>query len=245
MPAVPPTNTAVNDSHPVQQPIAPVSQVYSSTLQKQFIASSRASLEYRIDQVGPSGVGKVEVWVSNDQGATWRRHCEDADRRSPAEFELPGDGLYGVRVVVTNGNGFGGRQPAPGEQPQLFIEVDTIPPMVQLKEVEPSNNGTTIEVHWVATDKNLGAEPINLYYATRREGPWQPMARGLRNDGIYRWTFPRDMGPQFFVRVEAIDLAGNIARSESPTGIMLDMTEPRASILGVTAVQNGQGTGSR
>jgi hypothetical protein len=209
----------------------------SGTIQRQFINTSRASLDYRIDQVGPSGVGKVEVWLTSDQGGTWKRLCEDADRRSPAEFELPGDGLYGVRVAVTNGNGFGGRTPTPGEQPQIWIEVDTTPPSVQLKEVEPSTNGGSIDLRWLASDKNLGSEPINLYYATRHEGPWQPLARGLKNDGLYRWTFPRDMGSQFFVRLEAIDLAGNIARCETPNAIVLDMTEPKASVVGVTGVR--------
>lgn len=205
---------------------------------RQFINTTRASLEYRIDQVGPSGVAKVEVFVTSDQGASWKRLCEDADRRSPAEFDLPGDGLYGVRIVVTNGNGFGGRPPVPGEQPQLWIEVDTAAPTVQLREVEPSTNAGIIDVHWMASDKNFGQEPISLSYATRREGPWLPIAHGLKNDGVYRWQFPRDMGAQFFVRIEAVDMAGNTARSESPTAIVLDMTEPRASVLGVNAVQN-------
>jgi hypothetical protein len=219
------------------QPTLPPSQAPAGSIQRQFINTARASLDYRIDQVGPSGVGKVEVWITSDQGASWKRHCEDANRRSPAVFDLPGDGLYGVRVIVTNGNGFGGRPPVPGEQPQMWIEVDTVAPTVLLKETEPSTNGGSIDLRWTANDKNLGSEPINLYFATRREGPWQPVARGLKNDGMYRWTFPRDMGPQFFVRLEAMDMAGNVARCESPNAIVLDMTEPRASVLSVTGLQ--------
>jgi hypothetical protein len=225
-------------AHNLPQPTAAASQAPAGSVQRQFINTTRASLDYRIDQVGPSGVGKVEVWVTADQGANWKRHCEDTDLRSPAEFDLPGDGLYGVRVIVTNGNGFGGRPPMPGEQPQMWIEVDTLPPTVQLKEMQPSTNGGTIDLRWTANDKNLAPEPINLFFATRREGPWQPVARGLKNEGMYRWTFPRDMGPQFFVRLEAMDMAGNVARCEPPNAIVLDMTEPKASVLGVTGLQN-------
>ena len=227
--------------HSAAQP----AQVQSGSIPRQFINTTRASLDYRIDQVGPSGVGRVDVWVTSDQAGSWKRLCEDADRRSPAEFDLPGDGLYGVRVVLTNGNGFGGRQPAPGEQPQLWIEVDTVAPTVQLKEVEPSSNGATLDLHWSANDKNLGSDPINLYYSTRREGPWQPVARGLKNDGLYHWTYPHDMGPQFFVRLEAVDMAGNLTRCESPNAIVLDMTEPRASVVGVSGVQSVIPTGGR
>jgi hypothetical protein len=225
-------------AHSRSQPTGQISQVSATSLPRQFINTTRASLDYRIDQVGPSGVGKVEVWITSDQGAAWKRHCEDTDLRSPAEFDLPGDGLFGVRVVVTNGNGFGGRPPVPGDQPQMWIEVDTVPPTVQLKEVQPSTNGSTIDLRWTANDKNLASDPISLYFSTRREGPWQPMARGLKNDGTYRWSFPRDMGAQFFVRLEASDMAGNVARCEPTNAIILDMTEPKASVLGVTGMQN-------
>jgi hypothetical protein len=203
---------------------------------RQLINTLRASLDYRIDQVGPSGVGKVEVWLTSDNGNTWQMRSEDGFRRSPADFDLPGDGLYGVRLVITNGNGFGGRAPVSGDQPQCWIEVDTTPPMVQLREIEPVTNGGPIDIRWMVNDKNLGPEPINLYYSTRKEGSWQPMAHGLKNDGLYRWTFPRDMGSQFFIRIEAIDQAGNVTRVDSPAAIVLDMTEPRASVVGITGV---------
>src|SRR5947207_1735136 len=89
----------------------------------------------------------------------------------------------------------------------------------------------------MVSDKNLSAEPINLYYATRKEGPWLAVAKNLKNDGLYRWQFPRDAGGQFFFRVEATDLAGNTARGETTTAVMLDLTEPRASVIGVNAVR--------
>ena len=50
----------------------------------------------------------------------------------------------------------------------------------------------------------------------------------------YGWTFPRDQGGQFFVRLEVVDLAGNVCRCESPMPVMLDMTEPQAQVVGIT-----------
>jgi Bacterial Ig-like domain len=209
----------------------------SGVVAHQLINTTRASIEYRIEQVGPSGVGKVEVWLTADGGKTWQLRGDNAERRSPVQFELPGEGLYGVYLAITNGNGFGGRAPQPGEQPQCWIEVDMSAPVVQLRDIEPVTNGSTIDIHWVANDKNLGAEPINLYFATRKEGPWQPLAHGLKNDGLYRWTFPRDLGAQFYVRVEATDMAGNVAHVDSTAAVMLDLTEPRASVTGVTGIR--------
>src|SRR5262249_52612440 len=78
----------------------------------QLINTTQATVEYRIDQVGPSGVGKVEIYMTPDNGQTWRRLSEDTAKRSPATITLPGDGVFGIRMVVSNGNGFGGKAPA-------------------------------------------------------------------------------------------------------------------------------------
>jgi hypothetical protein len=203
---------------------------------RQLLNTTQAALEYRIEQVGPSGVAKVDVWVTADNGTTWQRLGEDGDRRSPAEITLPGEGLFGVRLVVTNGNGFGGTPPARGETPSRWVEVDMTMPFVQLREVEPPTNGSTIEIRWNVSDKNLGPEPINLYYAARKDGPWQPIARGLKNDGLYRWNFPREGATQFFIRLEVADQAGNVARAETVNPLMLDTTEPRAAVVGITGI---------
>jgi hypothetical protein len=203
-------------------------------LSKQIINTARAVLDYRIDQVGPSGVGKVEVYLTSDQGETWKKIGEDADRRSPVEFDLSGEGLFGIRLAVTNGNGFGGTPPQRGEVATCLIDVDTSAPSVQLRPIEPVVANGMLDIRWQATDKNLGAEPVNLYYRARADGAWQPIARGLKNDGVYRWAFPRDAAAHFLVKLEVTDLAGNTARVETPNPVVLDTSEPRATVVGVT-----------
>jgi hypothetical protein len=202
----------------------------------QLINSPRASIDYRIDQVGPSGIGKVDIWLTADDGHTWQRYGEDSDHRSPAEINLPGEGVFGVRLVVTNGNGFGGRAPVAGDPPHNVIEVDLTKPFVQLREIEPVGPSGTVDIRWTASDKNLGAEPVNLYYAPGREGPWLPVATSLKNEGLYRWSFPRNGISQFFVRLEVTDLAGNVNRCETQAPVVLDTTEPQVQVLGVSGV---------
>ena len=208
----------------------------AATSNKQVINTTRAILDYRIDQVGPSGVGKVDVYLTNDQGQSWQKIGEDTDRRSPVEFDLPGEGQFGIRLAVTNGNGFGGSVPQRGDASTVTIEVDTSAPFVQLRPIDPIVANGSLEIRWQATDKNLGAEPVSLYYRSRNDGAWQSIARGIKNDGVYRWAFPRDASAQFFVKVEVTDLSGNTARVESPNAIVLDMTEPRATVVGVTGL---------
>jgi hypothetical protein len=200
---------------------------------RQLLNTTRASVEYRVDQVGPSGVGKVEVYCTTDQGQTWQRLQESTERRSPTDVDLPGEGVYGLRLAITNGNGFGGSPPRRGDNPDCWIEVDATNPFVQLKPTELVAG--QLDIHWTASDKNLGPEPVSLYYRTRPDTAWQPFARNLKNDGNYRWSFPRDAGSHFYFKVEVTDLAGNVARVESPTPMILDMTEPRASVVSVSS----------
>jgi hypothetical protein len=206
---------------------------------RQLLNTTRASVEYRIDQVGPSGVGKVEVFVTNDQGQSWQRLREYPDRRSPADVDLPGEGVFGIRLVITNGNGFGGKPPHRGDQPDCWIEVDTTSPAVQLRPIDIVAQSGQLDIKWTASDKNLSPEPVSLYFRTRPDAPWQLIARNVKNEGSYRWPFPRDLGSNFFFKVEVTDQAGNTARVESPSPTVLDMTEPRASVVSVS------GSGSR
>lgn len=193
-------------------------------------------MEYKIDQVGPSGVGKVEVWITSDEGRSWERLCDDIDRRSPAEFDLPKEGTYGVALVVLNGNLVGDPPPSPGTQPDCWIEVDTTKPSAQILAVRPGgeDHPWSLVVSWTANDKNLGPTPIDLYYSTSREGPWQPMGRGLKNAGNYAWDAPREAGPQFFVRMEVTDRAGNMTRCDMPQAVTLDRSRPTGHVISVS-----------
>ena len=51
----------------------------------------------------------------------------DTSRRS-LKVELPGEGVYGLYLVVKSGVGRGKTGPKNGDMPQMRIEVDTTPP---------------------------------------------------------------------------------------------------------------------
>jgi hypothetical protein len=247
-PSRPETTTSTPALGPINQDIVPVAtnlrpqpetsprSPAAALAAKKYINSPRASLDYRIDEVGPSGVGKVEVYLTTDQGETWKKVGDDADRRSPVEFDLAAEGSFGVRLAVTNGNGFGGTPPQRGDAPTVLIDVDASAPFVQLRPIESIVTNGMLDIRWLATDKNFGPEPVSLYYRTRAEGAWQVIARAVKNDGVYQWALPRDIASQFYVKVEAVDLAGNVARAETPHPIILDTSEPRATVLGVSGM---------
>jgi hypothetical protein len=204
---------------------------------RQFVNSTHATLKYQIDQTGPSGIGKVEVWITQDDGQTWRKLCDDPRRKSPVEIDLPGEGVFGISLAVTNGNGNGGEPPAKGDTPDWLIEVDTTKPAAQLKSVHPGT-GTEVGqfvISWTASDKNLKSAPVDLMYANKIEGPWLPIVKGLKNDGMYKWPGPRDETGQFYVRLEVSDQAGNSTVCTTPQPVILDRSRPKAHVIGVVA----------
>jgi hypothetical protein len=202
----------------------------------QLVNSTRLFLEYRIEQAGASGVGRVEVWYTRDKGQSWSRLCEDHARKSPAEVLLPGDGVYGLTLVVSNGLGFGGQPPVPGDAPDWWIEVDTAKPAAQITSVKlVTDDGPAVHVGWAAQDHNLGSTPAELAYAISRQGPWVPIAKNLKGEGVFRWVPPMDIGTQAFLRLTVRDLAGNVTITETTQPIALDdLSRPRARIAGIS-----------
>lgn len=203
----------------------------------QLINTTRASLSYQIGQVGPSGLGKIEVWITRDQGRNWKRLCDDPDCKSPVEIELPGEGLYGLRLVVSNGSGFGNTTPGENDEPDLWVEVDATKPVAQLQKVHPAtgSDAPTIFMSWTSSDKNLGLEPVDLYYSTRHGGPWMPIAQGLNKEGNYRWPIPRSEGSQYYIRLAVTDQAGNKSYSETEP-LVLDLLRPTPKMVRIEPI---------
>ena len=92
-----------------------------------------------------------------------------------------------------------------------------------------------MHISWSAKDKNLGAGCISLSFSSSKDGPWMPIAKGLNNDGSFKWSVPHDAGAEFYIRLEVCDKAGNISVCESPDKVVLDMSRPKAKVIGVTA----------
>ena len=200
------------------------------------VNSTRLFLEYRMEKVGASGVGHVEIWSTRDKRQSWQKIGEDATRKGPAEVRLPGEGLYGLSLIASNGLGFGAEPPAAGAAPQWWIEVDTTKPIAQLTQVKVmSEGGMAVQIGWTSHDNNLGPAPAELSYSVSRQGPWLPVASGLKGEGQFRWVPPADAGQHVYIRLTVRDLAGNTTITETTQPITLDdLSRPQAHIAGVT-----------
>lgn len=234
-PALAANATSLTSSHDIK--LVNLVARETAAAQRQYLSTTRFALDYRLESLGASGIGKVEVWCTRDLGQSWQKLCEDADRQSPVDVNLPGEGIFGLCLVVSNGRGFGGTPPNPGDTPDYWVEVDTTKPVAELIQVRhgTGEDGGALQIVWNVREKNLGPDAVELLFAASREGPWQPLAKGLKNEGVYRWLPPADAGAQTFVRLTARDLAGNVATAETTQPVLLDdLSRPRARVLGLS-----------
>ena len=170
-------------------------------------------LGYEVESRGPSGIGRVDLWVTRDDGRTWLKWSQSDGKGSSIRVNLsvPGnpqpEGTYGFRVVPVSGAGLSEREPAAGDAPDLRVAVDVTPPQLDLfPPVGDPNSSDTLVIQWKATDKNFTDDPITIEWSDKPTGPWQavatggdnvqvatvtvPQVRRLPNTGSYSWRVP-------------------------------------------------------
>jgi hypothetical protein len=221
---------------PVRQETAASDSNTELSATPHLINHRHLSLEYRLQDVGASGVGKVELWITRDGGANWEPFYCDPKHQSPIEFDLPGEGRFGLRLVNTNGLGFGDGPPRKGDAPDYIVEVDTVKPQAELVEAKlaPVSANPYVDITWRASDENFGAEPIDLYYSMHPQGPWTAIVNGWQNSGHFKWFLPRGIGREAYLRLVATDLAGNSVNCDMGAPVLLDdNSRPSARIVGI------------
>ncbi len=163
----------------------------------------------------------VQLWVTADRGQTWKLHCVDADRQSPVVFESPGEGLYGLFVVVRNATGPSSMEPSATTQPHRWVFVDVSPPVVQLHPLRQtvSLGYSVLLIRWTAVDANLTTRPIQIAYRLQAEKTWRPVCSdALANTGRFDWRLPETLSGSVSVRVTVTDRGGH--RVDSATQLI-------------------------
>jgi hypothetical protein len=213
-----------------------------------LVDSPRFKLNYAVDDAGPSGPASVELWLTNDGGRTWVRRGEDPDRASPIDVDVGGEGSFGICLVARSATGLGDQPPAPGDQPQSWVEVDATPPAVLLDRPQVGTGASSgkLAITWRATDLHLVPRSVSLFWRPDQPGAlWQPFANAQENAGQFVWTVPASIPPRFHIRAEAVDTLGHHGGADTTdTGpITVDRSRPRSRIIGLDASASG-GSGS-
>ncbi|HEV3142508.1 MAG TPA: hypothetical protein VGZ47_01335 [Gemmataceae bacterium] len=204
----------------------------------QLINSAEINLAYEVSKSGASGLRSVKLYMTQNDGLSWMDCAEAKDLVSPINAQLPGEGVYGFRLVLESGAGLSKGPPVSGDAPEIRVEVDTTPPQVELYQLAPDPNLTNaVILRWSASDKNMAPNPITLEWAENPDGPWQAIATGIANSSTYNWKLPPKMPVRVYLRVLARDLAGNIGEARTGTPQLIDMTRPEGHIKGIVGTR--------
>lgn len=233
-------NPAVGSRFDASQPFgdAPTIPGLPQGERPRMVNSRMFQLEFDVDAVGPSGVGRVELWGTRDTGKTWRKYAAVNGSRGPLLAHVDSEGLYGFCAVVTNGVGIGGKTPTAGDVPDVWIGVDLTKPTARIVSAQQGVDAEAgqLIIAWQADDRMLAARPVSLSFSTNRSGPWLPVASGLENTGRYAWPIDNRTPSQLYLRLEVRDEAGNVGANETADPVTIDQSQPTIRVRDVRPV---------
>ena len=209
---------------------------------QQLVGARNFVLDYDLEDVGPWGVSKVELWGTRDGGITWQSYGIDPDNVSPFEVLVDRDGIYGFVIQVDGAGGPSRPPPASGSKPEVSVQVDVTPPAAEIVEARQLDDRLPhqLVIRWDAEDENLASRPIAFYYSSSPNGPWTTIAAGLENRGEYAWRLPRHVPADFYLRLEARDMAANVTNVQTSEPIRLRHQEPTVRIRSIRAPHESQ-----
>ncbi len=204
-----------------------------------YVNSTMFRIGYHLQEIGPSGISQVDLYITEDDGQKWYHYGLDPDRVSPMEVTIPRDGAYGFSFRVTNGLGRKPIPPQPGEKPEVSMIVDRVAPAVQLDPLSYASPGSDhdVLVSWQIPDQDLADQSVALSYSVSPTGPWIPIFGWERNPGSFTWSVPPTLEQQFHVRLDVRDRAGNIARVISQKPFQIDRAQPRARVTEIHSLE--------
>jgi hypothetical protein len=206
-----------------------------SRLQTRMTSAMEFELDYEFDAAAANGVRSVELWGTRDEGQSWSRWDIDTDRQSPIRVQVEAEGTYGFRIVIVGNNGLAGDAPRNGDDADFWVGVDTTAPTVEITTATygVGEHAGQLDIRWTASDASFGERPMSILFSDRATGPWTTIAAGIPNSGQYYWPIDPRVPEQLFLRMEAVDQAGNHGEYRLPTPINLSGFTPKARIRGI------------
>ena len=204
-----------------------------SPLPPRVIASPQFQIDYDLLDVAPADVVRVELWFTTDEGRTWQLYPEaDPDNVSPMNVDMGSQGLFGFRLAV-HSRLVPARPPQDGDPADIWLVVDDTPPRVRLTDARFGEglDRSSLVIQWEAADPFLAEFPIALKFSEYPGGPWSSIATGLPNSGQYTWRLDSRSPRQIYLRLEAHDMANNMAFDELARPIQTEGHTPKGRIL--------------
>lgn len=200
------------------------------------ISYKRFAIEYAVSDIYKSGVGlkKIELYITDDMGLTWKNYGEDPDHKSPFVIKVEKDGAYGFALVSTDRVGNRERPPFAGMIPTRVIIVDSKKPTGKfISPVKKENlKGESISIAWETYDKYPAKNPVILQYSADKGRNWRTLKSNLPAKAKVAWIPPQQRSPTYTFRLIVKDRAGNKSEINTNGIVITDIEPPKAKITG-------------
>ncbi|MEZ6124854.1 MAG: hypothetical protein R3C49_17030 [Planctomycetaceae bacterium] len=207
----------------------------------QVLNTREFDIAYEVQDVGPSGVSGVQLYVTENNGQEWFTYGDDPDLRSPFQVDSRGEGTFGFAVRVRNGLGFSDPPPQPGELPSVVVTVDQTPPVTSMAPPQIIATGTgSIRLNWQVSEAHPSTAPVRLEYSMSSSGPWTPVFDWQADTRGYELPMQPGMPGSLYFRLLARDAAGNISTAQTAQPLLIDQHRPSARVLSVQPVSSSR-----
>ncbi len=230
-PTLPPTQPPVPEPEPQPEETEPPADDPGL----HYVSNRMFSLEYAVDDVGPSGVSAVDLFVTENGGKQWFRYGSDSDRKSPFQIDTMGEGTFGFAIRIRNGVGVADIPPQPGEAPEILITVDQTPPVVEMAQpVVRKGRANSVQFTWRIREINPATESVRLEMSAASGGKWMPIFDWQADRGGFEMPIPEGLPPAVHFRLTARDAAGNLTSAQTVRPVVVDMHKPSGRLLRIT-----------
>ncbi len=149
------------------------------------------------------GGSDVGVLRSTDGGITWSRIGPDG-----CSIEALGMGTTPAKLLYVG-----------GQASTTGVWVRNLDPQPAAIVISPNGGeewlaGSEHDILWTTTDPD-GAGPVDLYYSSTGDAPWEAIATGLADTGNYTWKIPITPGTNYKVRVVVHNVEGETVEAVS------------------------------
>jgi hypothetical protein len=201
----------------------------------QHVRDRQIAIEFEVQGKGPSGVKRIQVFVTQDDGRTWLPYRDANQSAPPLQLPLPeNEGLYGFRFVPYSGVGQSVGPPRPGDLPHVRVQVDRTQPKVELYQptIAPGQPNALV-LHYIASDAHLDRDTVKFYWSLQPNGGWQPISvdeprPSSLDPRLFErtWSLPADLPDHVYLRLTACDLAGNEGEHITRDPVTVDLHKP-------------------